>query len=184
MKLQLIKLSGVAVLAVALLGSCRKGQGDPFLSLRSRNARITGTWDLSSHYTSSLNTNVTDGFVSVDSLVTSFDGNTLSTTTNGVTSSVPYSLQVEILKDGSYRTTTNTQYGTETRWGRWWWQSSKKKKVRINFDNGFGSFHIERLKNKELILFSDSSTTNTYLTGLVSLTSSESYGVYTFKKQK
>ena len=74
MKLQLIKLSGIAVLAVALLGSCRKGESDPFLSLRSRNARITGTWDLSSHHTSSLNTNVTDGFVSVDSVVTSFDG--------------------------------------------------------------------------------------------------------------
>ena len=77
MKLQLIKLSGIAVLAVALLGSCRKGESDPFLSLRSRNARITGTWNLSSQITTSLNTSVSAGVTTVDSLTTYFDGTTL-----------------------------------------------------------------------------------------------------------
>jgi hypothetical protein len=114
MKLQLIKLSGIAVLAVALLGSCRKGESDPFLSLRSRN---TGTWNLSSQITTSLNTSVSAGVTTVDSLTTSFDGTTLSALTNGITTTAPYSLTIEILKNGSYKSTLNNELGSLVRWG-------------------------------------------------------------------
>lgn len=184
MKLQLIKLSGIAVLAVALLGSCRKGESDPFLSLRSRNARITGTWNLSSQITTSLNTSVSAGVTTVDSLTTSFDGTTLSALTNGITTTAPYSLTIEILKNGSYKSTLNNELGSLVRWGSWWWLNSKKRKVRIAFDNGLGSFHISRLKNKELVLMTDSTTTNTFLAGTTSSTSKTTSGVFTFAKQK
>ena len=44
-----IKIALLSVLlAVFILPSCKKGPDDPFFSLRSRKARLTGTWTLSS----------------------------------------------------------------------------------------------------------------------------------------
>lgn len=47
--MKFVKASIVLVLASFLLApSCRKGEDDPFLSLRSRKARLTGEWKLKS----------------------------------------------------------------------------------------------------------------------------------------
>ena len=39
-------LALLAMLAFGLLFSCKKGENDPFISLRSRKARIVGEWKL------------------------------------------------------------------------------------------------------------------------------------------
>lgn len=39
----------VAAMLMPLLDSCKKGKEDPGISLRSRNARVTGTWTLKSY---------------------------------------------------------------------------------------------------------------------------------------
>lgn len=40
------------ILTGTILPSCRKGEGDPFLTLRSRKARITGEWKMDSRTSS------------------------------------------------------------------------------------------------------------------------------------
>lgn len=42
-------LVAVAAMLMPLLDSCKKGKEDPGISLRSRNARVTGTWTLKSY---------------------------------------------------------------------------------------------------------------------------------------
>lgn len=36
----------MAIVGVTTVSSCKKGENDPFLSLRSRKARVTGEWKL------------------------------------------------------------------------------------------------------------------------------------------
>lgn len=42
------KLFLVIILIFASLSSCRKGEGDPIISFRSRTYRLTGEWKLKS----------------------------------------------------------------------------------------------------------------------------------------
>ena len=69
---------------------------------------------------------------------------------------------------------------TYTNQGNWWWINSKKKKVRIAFDDDWGSFYIDRLKNKELVLKIDESS-STSQSGVSS--SSTMSGTWNFEKE-
>ncbi len=44
--LRLIKILATLLLSVFIFSECRKGEEDPFISLRSRNNRLTGKWKL------------------------------------------------------------------------------------------------------------------------------------------
>ncbi|PIP55156.1 MAG: hypothetical protein COX07_01410 [Bacteroidetes bacterium CG23_combo_of_CG06-09_8_20_14_all_32_9] len=44
--MKIIKLLLLLVIIIVIIPSCKKGDNDPFLSLRSRKARITGEWKL------------------------------------------------------------------------------------------------------------------------------------------
>lgn len=149
MKNQKIKFAAVAILSLALLAACKKGENDPFLSLKSRNARITGTWKLTSQSTTQ--TDVNNGVSDV--YRTTYDGTNLTITDDqGGTNTISYSQSIEIKKDGTYKMTRIEDGNTQEFQGNWWWLNSKKKKVRIAFDDDWGSFYIDRLKNKELVL--------------------------------
>lgn len=158
------------------LAACKKGENDPFLSLRSRNARITGTWKLTSQETS--DTFVVGDITNANS--TSYDGTTLNTTEAGVTNSVNYSQTIEINKDGTYKMIIVEDGISYENQGNWWWLSSKKRKVRIAFDDDWGSFYIDRLKNKEMVLKIDESN-STSQSG--SNSTSTSSGTWTFEKE-
>lgn len=153
MKKYNFSLAVVAVLTLTFLAACKKGENDPFLSLRSRNARITGKWKLIKQESST--TDVFGGVTEVYS--DNFDGANMTSTDPGGSTTYSYSQTIEIEKDGKY-TMTRVQNGTTyTNQGNWWWIDSKKKKVRIAFDDDWGSFYIDRLKNKELVLTIDES---------------------------
>lgn len=114
--------------ATLIFESCRKGEEDPFLSLRSRDKRITGTWVLKSVDWSTVNTNtISDTSSTVITKVTdkkTFDGSNLITstlttielagvTTNSVSESEnAYSVEVIINKDNTY---TYTETKTESK---------------------------------------------------------------------
>lgn len=154
-----MKRAHFLIAAVALVfasTSCtKKGENDPFLSLKSRDSRITGTWNLSSStYTSTSSTTV-GGTTTTSTFTTTYDGTLLTTVQGQTTNSSTYSQELIINKDGTYSLKT-TQDGDITEGsGYWWWLNDSKKKTRLALDDDWNSFDISQLKNKEMILTQD-----------------------------
>ena len=157
MKLINNRFAALLILSVFVLSACKKGENDPFLSLRSRNARITGVWKLTSQQSSSSYTTTFGGSSTTDVTSYSFDGTTMTETDGGSTDSYSFSQTIEIKKEGTYKLTIVEDGTTSVTEGNWWWLDSNKKKVRIAFDDDWGSFYIDALKNKELVLTRDES---------------------------
>lgn len=152
-----IKFLVIAITAVGLFSACKKGENDPFLSLKSRTARITGEWKLTS--SSSSSTYVYNGPImnTSNTSSSSYDGTTMTETDNGSTSTYSYTMTLTIEKDGSYKVVEISNGSTSTYNGNWWWENSGKDKVRIAFDDDYGSFYIDKLKNKEMTLIQEES---------------------------
>jgi hypothetical protein len=149
---------------VVTLQGCKKGENDPFISLKSRDARITGEWELTkmestgySYYKSD------DSQAYAETRTRTFDGTqmTYSTKVNfddpeyvdiDTTYTHSYSRVIVIDKNGNFKETFSEDGGTDEVTGNWWWLNDKKKKTRIAFDDDWDSFDIDRLKNNELIL--------------------------------
>jgi hypothetical protein len=127
MKMKKILIYSLALgLILPMFNGCKKGADDPGLSLRSRDARITGIWELveatesrKSVYTSTANTITTTITTERDA---NFDGSVFSftelettkidTTTYKITKrNDNYKLEVEILKDN---TSTTKETRTES----------------------------------------------------------------------
>lgn len=163
----------VLILAAAglifMTPSClKKGENDPFLSLSSRNARITGTWELSSLSSENVITTVNSGTTQIDKETLSYDGNIMTETwTNGGggTATYSYTMELSIEKDGTYKMTTVVDGETSEVEGHWWWLTDKKRKTRIAFDDDVDSFEIDQLKSKEMVLTLDVRYKDTYTNG-------------------
>lgn len=171
----LVMALGLLVGSMVLTG-CKKGENDPFLSFKSRDARITETWKLVKIDGKEISTDPSG----TDTYTTTFDGTTASEAFNGsVFSTYSYSLTVEIKKDGTYQSIEVTDGDTETIDGRWYWLNSKKNKTSISLDN-LGLFEVNGLKSKELILknYSKDVTVNSGVSS-----TDESTTTWTFEKQ-
>lgn len=139
---------GLAALATAgTLQSCKKGENDPFMSLRSRKARLAGEWKLSSSEGKSEQTYMG----STSTTTRTYDGTTETTvqTLGGgspMTTTSTYTLQLTIEKDGTYtQVHTDTEDGeVTTTKGTWIFLKRSKE---------------NELKNKEAILLTQTSTT-------------------------
>ncbi len=133
------------ILSFFILCACKKGEDDPFLSLRSRNKRITGTWELKS---------MTYRFNEYGS---SFDGTTMTETTDGSTvDSYQYSQQMILSKDNTAEFTTISDGTTTIRKETWNWFDSDKKKSGLFFPQSTAYFYrITRLTNKELVIIEE-----------------------------
>ena len=157
-------LSISAIVFAGVLSSCKKGEDDPFLSLRSRKARIEGTWTLTSFEsrqtsTSSSGTSVTTTFFDSG---TETHTQTLSptgfpaTTTTDVSN---YTEQFIFEKDGTYVRTHTDSDGVMTTKGTWFFLGKSKE---------------NEIKNKEAIYLTETNTTydgaSTAYTGLVGQT--------------
>lgn len=155
----------VAILAVVISGiqSCKKGEDDPFLSLRSRKARLSGEWKLTSYSYKEY----TDG---MENFSETYDGVYMHTV-NGY---FPFSQEFEFKKDGSYEIKTVYDGYPSNEKGNWVFMGKNKeadieKKEYIfldqtsytdadatvtnsNFivDNGW-VYHIKKLSNKEIV---------------------------------
>ena len=139
MKKAIIILTGIILSGIAFEG-CKKGEGDPGISFKSRKSRMTGEWKLTAGEVT--NTNVSGSNTTTTHVI--YDGsNAVSTLTVNGSSSSPstngYTLSWAIVKDGSYKkveVTGTTNATTTTTTGTW------------NFLNGVGD-----LKNKEAVEF-------------------------------
>lgn len=144
-----IYLCLITITTLGFMQSCKKGENDPFLSLRTRKARIAGEWKLSaseSKYTStspnSSNSSTTtyDGATETTVQSVTINGNTTSTTSTAV-----YTFNIEFDKNGTY-TLTQVQDGeTYTAQGTWIFLKRSKE---------------DELKNKEAILLTQTSASN------------------------
>ena len=143
---------------------CKKGENDPFISLRSRDARITGTWKFTEEDYSSSTTTTNDGTTTLSSSTTKFDGSLLTTTyTSGgetYTESYSYSREMTIEKGGTYKMVVIEDGDKDEYTGRWCWLNDNKNKTQISFD-GDEIYIVNQLKNSELILTHDSYSKST-----------------------
>ncbi len=131
MKKVLFTLAAVAISAV-VFDSCKKGEEDPFLSLRSRKARLVGEWKLSAG---------TETYVSGGATTTTTYTETQKTETAGSNSvTTGYTSTIKIEKDGSFSWTEVETVGsvvtTTTNEGTWNWVG-----------------RVGEAKNKEYVVF-------------------------------
>lgn len=105
------KILLVCLTAAAIMPSCKKGEDDPFLSLRSRKSRVAGDWTVESK--SDTRTDLTNGSTTTITIngsdYTKTSNGFLSSTTKGTISVFTYTFE----KDGKWNsvyelTTVNT----------------------------------------------------------------------------
>jgi hypothetical protein len=140
-----------------ILPACKKGADDPFISLRSRDGRITAKWKL----TKIEGTRI----VNIGTVITTtiaYDGATLtSTSTPGGSQTASGTYEMTIDKQGkvswaeSYASngSSDVQSGED----HWMWLSSNKNKdyLQIGGGNHFfstGAYYVDKLGGKEIIL--------------------------------
>lgn len=158
MKTNFLKMTLVLFLGTLTLVGCRKGENDPLISLRTRDARISGEWKLVSYESTRKEVYSSGGITITENVTNTFDGTTWTETNSGGTDSYPYSLGLMIEKDGNY-TFTENEDGTNTEFNsKWSWLDDGKKKTRILFDD-YGVFNINQLKNDEMIFTEDNMET-------------------------
>lgn len=136
-----MKFCSFLLVVVVLFAACKKGEDDPFLSLKTRDARIRGEWKL-----------VERTSADSDGQERLFDGTTMTIKQDGVvTDSYPYQLVYAFEKGGRLKyskTQDGESYSGEDYWG--WQNTNKKKSVLMLYNNDY--YHIRRLSNKELVL--------------------------------
>ena len=158
---KILHLTLIAAVLSGAMVSCKKGENDPFLSLRSRKARVAGEWTVTAFESKSMT--VDNGSNSTLTTTATYNGSAetsvetisvggASTTETTVSS---YTMSLDIDKDGTYELTQSGTDGTYTEKGTWLFVGKSKE---------------NELKNKEAIMLvteSESSTGyNTTYTGL------------------
>lgn len=143
---KLIYLLSLTVFVLSFTG-CKKGENDPFLSLKSRKARLAGEWKVSSReqtysYTS------TGVWGTSNSYTSTYNGSI--EVENGINNGISYSTEDQYTtdfvfeKDGTYTTTVTFPDGSAVIKGNWAFLGKSKK---------------AELKNKEAIALTTTSET-------------------------
>ena len=160
MKRTILMLAAVALIFVA--PSCKKGENDPFLSFKTRDARITGVWTMSALESTNTNTTVTTGTTVINTSTSTFNGTTITetwTSWGGGTYTYSFSYKLTIEKDGTYMLEQVLDGDKSEETGYWSWVDDAKKKTRISI--GGSVYDIDQLKNKEIILMNNGSNKDT-----------------------
>lgn len=178
------KLIGLVLLLVLGFTGCKKGEDDPFISLRSRNNRLTGEWKMVS---GEFNTTIKeDGTTRISKSVYS-NGfyNETTTSSNGDNETTTYSgsIILEFEKEGTFTYTSNDEDYFSTMEGVWSFLNKNKEldlknkeAIMLTFTSGFETydgemdrmntlsgktnipemiFIIKQLKNNEMVLVVD-----------------------------
>lgn len=141
------------------LAACKKGEDDPFLSFRSRDARITGEWEMTASEYTEEEEFVSNGETLSESFTSSYDGEEWTITATDVDGTdTTYSggkekVYYTINKDNTYtfeRTQGDTLKDSFTE--SWWWEDGVKNKTRLALGDDAGCFLVQRLTNKEMVL--------------------------------
>ncbi len=139
----MLKSSIFLILLLSLL-ACKKGEDDPFISFRSRDARLIGEWQLVESSSSSNGT-----YAKV------FDGTFMHFYTDGeLTDQYTYSLSYLFDKTGAFTSVEISNGSAISGSSNWAWMNNAKRKSGIVLSNGH-FYYIKRLSSKELVLYCD-----------------------------
>lgn len=156
------------IMTATVLDSCKKGENDPFLSLKSRKSRMAGEWTITKGEGS------TSDPASQTTSTWTYDGSTYtvnatvgSTTFPPATSTRTMTITIE--KDGTYSSSTSITSGNNT--------TTMTEKGTWNFTGKIGEW-----KNKDHVVFSPTEQTtvanNTTSTSTYTGDDSPSYIMY------
>jgi hypothetical protein len=154
----LVKASFIVAVAAIVFTGCKKGENDPFLSLKSRTSRLSKEWKLTSaDYTTTNKTTLT-GLDYTSSNHYTYDGTNMNaagsvtwgTNTSTTNSSKPFSIILEFTKEGSLEQTVSDDGDVSIDAGYWSWLLKNK-----DLD----------LSNKEAIVISFASNSDYTYTG-------------------
>jgi hypothetical protein len=132
----------MAALIMPAFVSCKKGDRDPFLSLKSRKARLVGDWKLKSGSLTQVNGNVTT--------ILNFNGSSVSWTEGSDNGTDVYTEDLKVNKDGTYERNTNNNGTITAEKGLWSFMDANKN---------------EGIKDKEYVVIIKTSETTTYPSG-------------------
>jgi len=181
----------LVIAGIISFDACKKGANDPFLSLKSRTARLSGEWKLVGGTITTTTSTAT--------MVETYDGATVVTTVGGVQSgNEAYTDDLKFDKKGTYIRTGAHGTVTFTEEGDWAWigkckDASLKKKEAMGLsstkytdsngsndsDAGFfvaGIWMLDELSSKKMIVIVDGNST----TGGVT---TKKQGTYTYDKK-
>lgn len=168
---------------VGVLGQCKKGEDDPFLSIRSRKARVAGEWSLTSGTASYMNSNNNGSNQSSSSSNITYSGTSYtevwsytsgSFTDNG-TDTEAYTLKMTFEKDGNFEMTETMGVDLYSKKGTWNFtggigEHKNKQQVVIHFtsevatggyfNNKTGNatdvtFDLKELRSKKMVLVAE-----------------------------
>jgi len=117
---RIVVLSLYLIVTFVLFNGCRRGEDDPFISFRSRKARVTGKWKMTSIKRTSYETDI---FGSTTKIFTG-NGSTYTRTeqnSNGTNFSKTgiYTYEITFKKDGSYTAQINEDGNIANIEGKW-----------------------------------------------------------------
>jgi hypothetical protein len=173
------------LLGTSIFISCRKGDEDPFISFRSRDARITAEWKLIK-FESVRTTSNTSGSSQVTT--SNYNGSFI---TSSIENSEPraYTLVLNIKTDGTCQVDEDGANKSSSA-GRWFWLNTAQRKTDISinsfgdYTNVFdgGTYEVLGLRNSELTL--KSYYKRSYNSGSSNGSNNEEYkATYTFEKK-
>jgi len=161
----------MALVVTFLFPACKKGEKDPFITLSSRDGRITAKWKLTSYDATEVSTATALGITTVTTKTYKFNGSTETiTTVTSVTGQASttdtevnvYTFEMTLDKRGivtysALGVDDNGNSATSTGDGTWIWAGNTKDKDYIQIDLcgsvPFGGlYYIYELKSKELIV--------------------------------
>lgn len=155
----------VLIILIAIVTGCGKYEDGPFLSLRSKNARIEGNWKLVEYSAKSVSTAYPE-----DNETYTFDGANMTYEYSNVTfdpftgqqivtpmsDTYVYALSFEFdTKDNNCRIVETTGTTTTSDESYWTWQDGARNHEMIEVNGQV--LAIKKLTNKELVLFLDMS---------------------------
>ena len=148
-----ILLAVIVSLSIIVIPSCKKGEDDPFISIRSRDARITAKWKLvnlesTSSGPSSTTTSVLNGSLLTVTYTSPSYGSSSSTSS--------YSLDLEINSDGTSSSTEILDGDISTSKSTWNWKNDNNDKFSFK-DNFSGN---DRASQKALKTQNDKTDLN------------------------
>lgn len=150
MKTNFLKVLVVLFVGTLILEGCRKGENDPLISLKTRDARVSGEWELVNYESTRTNVYKSEGTTVTQTYTNTYNGTTWTETDPGDSDSYAYSRELIIEKNGNYTYIENDDGDKLELDSKWSWLDDGKKKTRIVLDD-HGTFTINQLKNKEMI---------------------------------
>ena len=146
---------GIVFISIITFLSCRKGDHDPYISLRSRHTRLIGEWKLTSLNFSIKRTKPATGAVFSTQTIEYSDSIKKSWDKQNNQTDTIYHEYLTIKDNGMFKllmkSTIRNVVQTKSVTNQWYWLDTKKKKTGIML-NGYHSYDIDKLSSKELIL--------------------------------